>query len=154
MCSKRSPCSVIWQEVESEVYRPGLRLGGSVATVFLLAGAIGFLTLGGIVPPGTRYWVVMIGAAALALLGVAMGVATLCVIIWPARVYHTSLDVLPDVPREPLICEGWIVHGRVTHELCEDAQGWQYRPSERLWRNDKRFFFGFGIPFRCLLPEY
>jgi hypothetical protein len=46
-----------------------------------------------------------------------------------------------------VICEGSVVHRRLTHELYEDVRGWQFRPSERLWRNDKGLLFGFGIPF-------
>jgi hypothetical protein len=49
-----------------------------------------------------------------------------------------------------VIHEGAVVHGRLTHELREDAQGLQFRPSERLWRNGSGFLYGFGIPFLVL----
>jgi hypothetical protein len=68
----------------------------------------------------------------------------------PIKVRHAVFDVLPNVPTEPVICEGSIVHGRLTHELCETAQGWEFRPAGGVWRNDRRFLFGFGIPFLIL----
>ena len=71
-------------------------------------------------------------------------------IISPVHIRHAAPDVLPDVPKEPVICEGSVVHGRLTHELCEDAQGWQFRPAGSLRRNDMVFLFGFGIPSMVL----
>jgi hypothetical protein len=136
-----------WPEVESEVHRPGCWLVLSVSTVFLLIGAIGFLTIGNAVPPGVPFWIAKLGTAAFALLGGALLACVSGGIISPARVRHAASDVLPKVPHEPVIREGSVVHGRLTHELWEDAQGWQLRPTESLWRDDKRFLLGFGIPF-------
>jgi hypothetical protein len=50
----------------------------------------------------------------------------------PAHVRHAAPGVLPNVPQEPVVCEGSFVHGRLTHELWEDARGWQFRPAGRL----------------------
>ena len=136
-----------WQEMESAVSCPGRWLVLSVGALFLLIGAIGFFTIGGVAPPGIPFWVAKVGTAIVALLG---GVALAWVVrnaISPVHVRHAALEVLPNVPREPVIQEGSVVHGRLTHELCEDAQGWRLGPIERLWRDDKRLLFGFGIPF-------
>jgi hypothetical protein len=51
------------------------------------------------------------------------------------------------VPREPVVLEGSVVYGRVTHELVEDSDGWHLRPAMGHWTHDKRFLLGFGIPF-------
>ena len=68
----------------------------------------------------------------------------------PSRVRHAAPDVFPNVPKEPVICEGSVVHGRLTHELRETVQGWEFQPVRNSWRNDKRFLLVFGIPFLTL----
>jgi hypothetical protein len=139
-----------WHEVESEVYRPERWFVLSVGTLFLLAGAIAFLTIGGVGPPGLRFWVAMLFTGVFALMGGTLAASALGSFISPARVHHAALDVLPNVPKEPVLCEGSVVYGRLTHELSEDAQGWQFRPAGHLWRSVKGLLFGFGIPFLVL----
>ncbi|MDR3637625.1 MAG: hypothetical protein P4L84_27715 [Isosphaeraceae bacterium] len=134
-------------EVESEVYCPGSWLLLTVGTFFLLAGTIGFLTVGGIVPPGIPFWIARGGAGVLASLGAVVLAWTIRRNTWPARVRHAASDALPNVPQEPLIREGSVVHGRLTHELEEGDHGWEFRPRQNLWRNDRWFLLGFGIPF-------
>jgi hypothetical protein len=136
-----------WAQVESEVCRPGRWLALSIGSVFTLIGAIGFLTIGNAVPPGFPLWAAKLGTAVFASLGGLVVAWAVGGIILPIHVRHAAPDTLPNVPQEPVIREGSVVHGRLTHELCEDSQGWQFRPVERLWRNDKRFLLGFGIPF-------
>lgn len=137
----------VWREMVSEVYRPGRWLGLSVGTVFLLIGAVGGLGIGGLWPAGAAGWIVGLGAAVFALLGVVVFGTILGGVLRPARVRHASPDVLPNVSTEPVSLAGSVVHGRLTHELSEEAQAWQFRPAGHLWRNDKRFLFGFGAPF-------
>ena len=111
--------TVARQEVESVVYCPGRWLALSISTVFLLAGVIGFLTLGDVVAPKMPLWFAKPFTGVFATVG-GMGTAvTLAKIIFPARVHHASPGVLPGVPKEPVICEGSVVSGRLTHELCE-----------------------------------
>jgi hypothetical protein len=139
-----------WQEVESTVHCPGRWLALLVGGVFLLAGGMGFVVIGGAVPPGFPFWFSKVFWAIFALLGGVIVAWIIGTTILPAHILHASLDVLPDVPREPVIREGAIVYGRLTHELNEEDQGWQLRPSERLRRNDMGLLFGFGIPFLVL----
>jgi hypothetical protein len=139
-----------WHEVESEVYRPGGRFVLSVGTLLLLAGAIGFLAIGGAGPAGLPFWVAILCLGLFTLLGGTVTASTIGSILWPAHVHHASLDVVPGVPKEPMIRDGSVVYGRLTHELCEDAQGWQFRPARHLWRHDKGWLFGLGIPFLVL----
>ncbi len=139
-----------WHEEESEVYRPGRWLVLSVGAFFLLAGGIGFLTIGAAVPPGPPFWVAKLCTGAFALLGGTVAASAMGSIISPARIHHASIDLLPSLPREPVLQEGSVVHARLTHELCEDAEGWQFRPASHLWRNDKGFLFAFGVPFLVL----
>jgi hypothetical protein len=40
-----------------------------------------------------------------------------------------------------------MVHGRLTHELVENAAGWEFRPRRALRQHDLRFLLGFGVPF-------
>jgi hypothetical protein len=133
--------------VESEVYLPGRWLGLSVGTLFLPIGVIWFLNIGGV---GIAFWILKACGALFALAGGAVLVWAVGSIISPAHVRHASPDVLPNVPKEPVIREGSILYGRLTHELCEDAHGWQFRPAGYLWRNDKGFLLGCGIPFLLL----
>lgn len=136
-----------WQEVESAVYCPGRWLALLVGGGFLLTGGVAFVTIGGAVQPGFPFWFAKVFAATFALLGGIIVAPIIGTTIFPTHIRHTSLDWLPNVPREPVICEGAVVHGRLTHQLYENDHGWQFRPSERLWRNDKGLLFGFGIPF-------
>ena len=46
--------------------------------------------------------------------------------------------------------EGAVVHNRLKHRLYETDMGWELRPIEGLWRNDRRFLVGFGVPFLVL----
>ena len=137
----------VWRDVESEVYIPGRWLGLSGGILFLLIGGIWFLSIGGV---GIPFWILKLCGALFALAGGIVFVWSTGSIISPARVRHASADVLPDVPREPVIREGSILYGRLTHELCEDPQGWRFRPAAYLWRNDKGFLLGCGIPFMVL----
>ncbi len=139
-----------WKEVESEVWRPGRWPALAVGAVFFVAGAIGVSTIGTVVPPGIPFWIGELGAAVFALLGGIVLAWAVGSIISPARVCHAAPDVLPNVPKEPVVREGLVVHGRLTHELYEDDQGWQFRPASHNWRNDKGFLFGFGLPFSVL----
>jgi len=136
-----------WPQVESEVHRPGRWLALSVGTLFLLIGGVGISTIGNLVPPGVPLWIAKLGTVVFALLGGVVLAWAVGSIILPARVYHAAADVLPNVPKAPVIREGSVVHGRLTHELWEDAQGWQFRPAEVIRRNDRGFLLGFGVPF-------
>jgi hypothetical protein len=60
---------------------------------------------------------------------------------------HAERNLLPGVPNEPVLEEGTMVHRRLKHELIETERGWEFRPAERIWRNDQRFLIGFGVPF-------
>ncbi len=139
-----------WLEVESEVYRPGRWLGLFAGTVFLLAGAIWHLAIGNVAPPNAPSWILESGAAVFTVFGTAVLVSATRGIVSPARVRHAAPSVLANVTREPVIRRGSVVHGRLTHELIESAHGWQFRPRPDLWRTDKGFLFGFGIPFLVL----
>lgn len=135
-----------WPEVESPVYRPARWLPFVLGSFFLLAGIVGYLMIGGAVPPGVQQSIGRSMMAAFALVG-ALALAAAFANFLPVRVRHAAPDVLRDVPREPVICEGSLVRGRLTHELVKGADGWQFRPAESVLGNDLRFLFGFGVPF-------
>ena len=139
-----------WLEAESEVHRPGLWLPCLVGTVFVLAGCVGLLTVRRGMPPGASPWVVQLFMGVFCLAGGGVLVWVIRNSSLPIKVRHAVSGVLPNVPTEPVICEGAMVHGRLTHELCETDQGWEFRPAEDVWRNDQRFLFGFGLPFLVL----
>ena len=136
-----------WPEVESQVYRPNLWLTLSVGTFFLAAGIIGVFTIERAVPPGGWVWVARLCAAVFGLLGGIPVAWVLSSIISPAHIRHAASSVMANVPKEPVTHEGSVVYGRLTHELIEDGVEWRYQPDQRLWRDNKRFLIGFGIPF-------
>jgi len=133
--------------VESEVWRPGRWPALAVGAIFMLVGAVGFLVIRGDALPGVGFWIAKVLTAVVALLGGAVVAWAIGSIVWPAHIRHAAPGVLPDVPKEPVVREGLVVHGRLTHELHEEAEGWQFRPAARLWRNDKGFLYCFGLPF-------
>lgn len=139
-----------WQEVDSRVYHPGRWLPFLGGALLLLIGCVGFWKIGDIVPPGLLFGIAKLGAATLASLGGAILASVVGGMISPGHVRHAAPDVLPDVPQEPVIREGAVVHGRLTHELREEAHEWQFRPAAGLWRNDQVFLLGFGVPFLVL----
>jgi hypothetical protein len=136
-----------WQEVESNVYCPRLRASAVMGIVLVLV-AVGFVTIGAI--SGMPLWFPMTFTVAFALFGGVSFASATASIISPAHVRHAAPDVLPDVPQGPVVREGSEVHGRLTHELWEDAQGWQFRPAARLWRGDRGGVLSFGISFMVL----
>lgn len=131
-------------EVESVVYRPGSWLLIGVGLTFVCGGIWIYGTAGKQFPPP---WPIAAFAACFAGLGALAMLAGLNASL-VRRIKHAPRSILPGVPSEPVIREGLVVHGRLTHELAptEDG-GWELRPSEKLWRNDKRFFVAFGVPF-------
>ena len=137
-------------EVESDIHRPGSWLALSVGACFLVAGVIGFLTIAPAVPPGFPFWFARFFTAIFALLGGVVTIWAIRASFVPIHIRHAGPDVLPNVSREPVICEGSVVHGRLSHELVEDAKRWHFRPVRHLWRDDKVFFLGVGIPMMVL----
>ena len=139
------PESSGWQEVESEVYYPKIRLVLAVGAFFLLIGfpscvAVPFLAL-----PGILFWVALLSSTACAVVGGAVCVVALRAIIAPARVLNAGVDALPAVPREPVLLEGSVLHSRFSYELEEDFDHWHFQPTERCWRDGKGVQLGFGI---------
>lgn len=144
------PCAPGWQEMVSKVHCPGRGLLLAVGTCFLVIGTIGFFTIEGVVPPKMPAWIAPLGAAVFASLGGIVTVFAVASILRPVRVRHADASVLPNVSNEPVIQEGSVVHGRMTHELVEDSDGWQLRPSQQLRHYDTRLLIGFGVPFLVL----
>jgi hypothetical protein len=136
-----------WQEVESEIYWPNTWVGLAVGSFFLLTGVVGLFKIEEVTGPGLPLGIGVVGATVFAFMGGVVCFATLGRIIASGRVRHATPDILPNVPADPVILEGSISHGRVTHELVEDADCWQFCPAPQLWRDAKRFLLGFGIPF-------
>ena len=104
-----------WKELESKVYRPWLWIPFWCGIVFVLIGSMGFLTLGGAISPDIPPRVAKWFTGGFILAGVACLVWAIVNIRSPDHVRHAAPDVFPDVPKEPVICEGSVVHGRLTH---------------------------------------
>ena len=135
-----------WQEVESQVHWPGRWLILAVGLPFLLFGATGFVLIPPAQPPGLPAWIARLGTAVFGLMGAVGCVAALRSKIWPTHIRHAAAECLPNVPNDPVVRDGLVVHGRLTHELVRDSDRWLFRPDERLWRFDRRFLLGFGVP--------
>ena len=139
-----------WAEVESRVPRPGRHIVLFIGGFVFLMGAGGFAMFERSPPPDVSLWVARAGTLTTAILGGAALAVGCDATFRKVYVRHAASAVLADVPREPVIVEGANVHGRLTHELIETADGWQFRPATHNWRNDRRFLLGFGIPFLLL----
>lgn len=135
-----------WQETESRLRFPGLWLPFLVGSVFLAIGVGGLLGADDLAR-GDSIWILRVGAGIFALFGAIALTYAAGRVIFPVYVRHAAPGTLPGVPSEPILYEGLVAHGLLTHELAQTPQGWQYRPQQRLWRNDKRFLLGFGIPY-------
>lgn len=136
-----------WREVESEVHRPGEWLAWPLGFFFLLAGTAGFV---GIVPPaGMPSWVPKLFTAGFVLLGES----ALAAAIWRLpRVYvrHAAASVLPNISCEPVLQVGSEVSAYVAYELVRDADGWQFRPRDRVHRAALRCLLGFAVTFMAI----
>ncbi len=82
--------------------------------------------------PGIMTWFWLAGMITWALLGGALMAASIRRTVWPARVRHAAPSVLVDVPAEPVIQEGSLVIGQLTHELLEDEHGLAVPPGSQL----------------------
>ena len=141
--------SPTWQEVESKVHRPSVGLLVLVGAVFMFAGGAGFLTVGFSVPPGTPLLLARLLTGAFFLGGGAVLAAAVKMICWPVYVRHAAPDVLPDVPAEPVVCEGSVVMA-VSRMNCARTTKAGNFARRQTSGNDKRFLLGFGVPFLLL----
>lgn len=135
-----------WPTVESKVYRPSDWLAYLVGLVFLIAGVVAFCLAGPVANKEFEVWILRIGGAIFAIPGSFLFVVTVKNAVWPTLVRHAAPEVLPEVPNEPLVVEGSIVYGGITHELVADDRGWQFRPCLS-WQKTKRGILWFVIPF-------
>lgn len=137
-----------WQKIESQVYRPARWLLFSLGLVFFVTGVIGFVTIGGNAP-ANMLWIPKLGAALFALAGAA-ALASAVASFVPVDVRHAAADVLREVPSEPVIWEGTVVHQRLKHELVKVVDAWHFRPATSLWRSDLRVMIGFAVTFMAV----
>lgn len=136
-----------WPKSTSAVYLPGRSLiiaGGSVCLLFGLLGL--FIDANAPEVKGPA-WVLPLICTLVAIVGTCCFFYALLRSYVHVHMCHAESDLLPELPAEPLVHEGAIVYGSLTHELVEDSDGWHFRPSPKLQRNNKRFAIGFGIPF-------
>ena len=135
-----------WKETESKVHNPISWFVLVIGAVFLLIGTMCYLARDEIAGAKTPKWFVPSFAAAFALLG---GLAIACA-IWSIKtvwIRHAHPDVLPHVPREPKVVDGASARSYMKWELAESSTEWRLRPSRKRLRDQKRFVFGFGLPF-------
>lgn len=136
-----------WRETESKVHDEGLGLVLFVSGAFFLMGAAAAIVFAIGLPQKGPLWLWVILPGAFIMFGAAVFVTVLKRIRNPVFIRHALRDTLPNCPTEPVFREGSIVIFRLTHELHENADGWQFRESPKLRQLDHRFLFGFGIPF-------
>ncbi len=135
-----------WQETESEIWRPGMWLVLTVGLVFAMIGCIGLVI--GVGPAvGMPVWARHLIIGTFAIAGCAILGWAIVIRLWPVRIRHALVEILPELVNEPVLREGSTVRGRLTHELSENDAGWEFRPMTSIWRNDRWFLFGFGGPF-------
>ena len=104
-----------------------------------------------VVPPlvmsGAMASLVRIGAAVFIVFGAIPLAWTIRNAVWPTYVRCASADARAGVPTEPVVDEGAIFWGHLTHELSEDAAGWSFCPARRRARAQKVALISFGVPF-------
>lgn len=132
-----------WSERESRVHVPGLWLPYSAGAVFTLVGVAGLVGFG-VMWPDVPRWLPVLFFGGFLLAGVVSLAMALRAAFRPVYVRHAAEDVLPEVPREPVMYEGAVVQA-LSHELVQTDAGWTLRPSRRLRHTG--FLLGFGIPF-------
>lgn len=125
-----------WSETESKIYQRPQPMVFVGACFFTFVAVLLYSDLLQVAQPAAlprRHWLVMtlLLFAGCALLGQLLVKGILSV-----RIRHAESGVFPDVPSTPLVVEGSIVHGRLTHELCNVDHGWVFRPAPHLWRSD------------------
>jgi hypothetical protein len=135
------------QQKESAIHHPGGPLVWGISALFALFGAGGWCVLVISPPPSPGSWILGVISSAFS----AFGVLVLGIVgyrtLFPACIQHDYSDALADIPTEPLVFEGAETHGHLTHELTRSADGWEFRPSGKVWRSQRRFLVGIGIPF-------
>jgi hypothetical protein len=117
------------------------------AAAVCAAGAAGLLSADRLASPGWPRAASRALAGVFALLGAAGAMRLLYGRARPARVRHAARDVLPLVPREPVVAESTIVQGRLRHELVVGAHAAELRPARRAQLADRLLLYGFGGPF-------
>ena len=143
------PMMPAWQEIESKVHHPEIGFVSLTGGVFLLIGGFALLTFDGAASP-ILLLLTRLGLGLFLFFGASLVAWAIHLIVWPKHVRHATPDVLPGVPREPVMEEGSTVRGHLDYELTETAGVWEFRPKPSVWRNDKRFLIGFGVPFAVL----
>jgi hypothetical protein len=139
--------------VESEIYRPWRWVLPFLALAFCTASGIGMAVLALQPPPNlpTAVWPIVILVATLS---VGLLAWSLWDALTPASIQHSDLGCLPDISDEPVLREGSMVHGTLTHELVETAVGFEFRPNPKVWRRYQTFILGFGAVFLPTLAGF
>ncbi|SFJ68139.1 hypothetical protein [Planctomicrobium piriforme] len=123
-----------WPEVESKIEIPGAWLGVVVLTVFLAAGIALCIGLGRSSPAGFGRLVGMMLGLHFAVLA-AIGLAGVVVFSVRNRAFrHASRDVLPEVPREPVLQKDQTTFSCITHHLEFTERGLRLSPKPHLFR--------------------
>jgi hypothetical protein len=139
--------SVELPEKESQIHLPGRWILIGIGATFLLFGAMGFFVKVAVDPKVGPIWILYVISGGFCFLGAIAVVVASSQLLFPSRIKHFESDQFANVPHEPVLLEGSMVHGRLTHELVESEEHWELRPQIRIWTQDKRFLLGFGVPF-------
>jgi hypothetical protein len=146
----------VWQEVDSKVFYPRTGIGFLLGVLFILTGIIAFFFIvADLHLPSTVQWIfASIMGGTFTFFGLTLIVCCISRMCWMPHIRHTANSVLLHVPDEPVICELQYVDTFLTHELIENAQGWELRPASAILRNYKLLLFCFGIPFSILFSGF
>lgn len=131
--------------------------GGAIAigAMFVVVGLAVWLLIPQLIarqlraPADPRLICAMVGLALVAIGG--------CAFAWVAhdasrrRTFrHAAREVLPEVPRAPVLIDGTIFHGALRHHLVRHGDEWRVAPDPACPRRERRFVLWFSVPFVVL----
>lgn len=132
-----------WPEIDSRLGQPDFWLFVAMACIFLLMGGALISLLVSPQAPQQTAGLYLVAAMAAAFIGLSLLMTTaLCLAALANRPFrHATDDVLPEVPREPLLESGQVSFAALTHRLEQSASAVRLIPIPDLYRRTRLVAF-------------
>ena len=92
-----------------------------------------------------------------AVLGISLIAIGISAFVWAASgsrhkpFRHATNDVLPEVPREPVLADGTMFFGSPRHRLVQDDGAWRFEPDPERARRQRRIILWLGLPLALVM---